>query len=92
MKYKEILELQKFCEKNGIQTEAIPIYDGLALRFNNGGDVVQHYKSYGSSVGCVEFGYTGLKEDFKATKLLTAKRLANKNKNILNGSARKKNA
>lgn len=57
--YKEILELAKFCEENGIEIVQGELLDGYGLRFNNGGDVVQHMGSYGNSRGCVEFGYTG---------------------------------
>lgn len=83
--YKEILELAKFCEENGIEIVQGELLDGYGLRFNNGGDVVQHMGSYGNSRGCVEFGYTGFSEvDFTATPLEKAKEFLKANKDTLN--------
>lgn len=57
--YDEILKLEQYCKRIGVKVKKERLYEGWALRFNNGGDVVQHRGSYGSRCGCVEFGYTG---------------------------------
>lgn len=85
MKYKEILKLADFCNENGIEYQTHNFLGGTALRFNNGGDVVQNIGSYGSSSGAVEFGYTGFQEvDFKATTLEKAKEFILAHKDELN--------
>lgn len=72
--YKEILELEKYCNNIGVVVRKETNFDGYTLRFNNGGDVIQCTGSYGSRHGCVEFGYTGFETvDFKATPLEKAK-------------------
>lgn len=82
--YEEILELEKFCSEIGVDTEKIPLLDGYCLKFNNGGDVIQHSGSYGSKNGCVEFGYTGFTIDFKAIPLKAAKDFIKRKKNSFN--------
>ena len=83
--YKEILELEKYCDDIGVETRKETLLDGYVLRFNNGGDVVQHQGSYGGKAGCVEFGYTGFEEvDFKATLLEKAKEFVAEHKYELN--------
>jgi hypothetical protein len=83
--YKEILELEIYCDEIGVETRKEEILDGYVLNFNNGGDVVQHQGSYGSKVGCVEFGYTGFETiDFYATPLKDAKDFVLKHKDELN--------
>lgn len=85
MKFNEILELAKFCDENGIEYQKDEFRGGAALRFNNGGDVIQNMGSYGHENGCVEFGYTGFEEvDFTATSLESAKDFVKKNKDALN--------
>lgn len=82
--YKEIIELKDYCEKIGVVVREENLFDGWILRFNNGGDVVQHFGSYGSHNGCVEFGYTGFYLDFQATPLKNAKAFVKRNKEKLN--------
>ena len=73
-KYKEIKELYDFCVENGVNCYIEPFLDGHAIEFAHGGDVVQHWGSYRSRSGYVEFGYTGHEEvDFVATSLEDAK-------------------
>ena len=85
--YKEILELEKFCEKIGVETHKEELFDGYVLKFNNGSDVIQHGGSYGHNIGCVEFGYTGVESrDFCATPLEKAKDFVHKYKRKLNKS------
>ncbi len=82
--YKEILELKDYCDKIGVAVKQERLIDGYALRFNNGGDVVQHMGSYGNDAGCVEFGFTNLGLDFCATPLKHAKEFVKRNKDKLN--------
>ena len=82
--YKEILELKKYCDKIGVSCICERFIDGYALRFNSGGDVVQHRGSYGSNAGCVEFAI-GSRRDYKATILSRAKNLVKRWKDKLNG-------
>ena len=83
--YDEILELEQYCAEVGVKTTREKILDGYCLRFAVG-DVVQHSASYGSNVGCVEFGYTGFeKVDFEATNLINAKKFIKQNRSVLNG-------
>ncbi len=88
-KYKEILALEKFCFENGIEVEKEHFLDGWALRFKNGGDIVQHHASSGSKKGCVEFAI-GRRFDFKATGVEKAKELLQEYKDELNGGRRKR--
>ena len=84
--YNEILQLEKFCKEIGVECKLEKLWEGHAIRFNNGGDAVQHDGSYGSKCGCVEFGYTGFEEvDFCATKLDKAKEFVIEHKDKLNG-------
>lgn len=82
-KYNEIHELYEYCKKIGVIAEKSPLYDGFIIRFKNGGDVIQHYRSYGSVCGCVEFAI-GSRADYKATSLKYAKTLIRRNKEKLN--------
>lgn len=81
--YKEILELNKYCEKIGVHTELRPLYDGYHILFKNGGDVVQHRYSYGSGCGCVEPAIRS-RLDYSAISLETAKKLIRRHKDKLN--------
>lgn len=83
-KYKEILALERFCNEIEIAVEKEPFLDGWALRFKNGGDVVQHRFSYGGKRGCVEFA-VGRQGDFGATGIEKAKKFVEKYKDELNG-------
>ena len=83
--YNEILELEEYCKKIGVIVHKETFLDGYCLKFNNGGDVVQHRGSYGCNCGCVEFGYTGFKKtDFKATTLPCAKSFIYRHRTELN--------
>lgn len=81
--YKEILELKKYCNEIGVICRYEKLFDGFAIRFNNGGDVVQHSGSYGNRIGCVEFAI-GNYEDYKAISLEKAKTLIRVWKDKLN--------
>lgn len=39
--YREIIELAQYCEKIGAEARLEPLYDGHAIRFKNGADMVQ---------------------------------------------------
>lgn len=82
-KYTEIVELYEYCKKIGVHARMFPIWDGLGVRFKNGGDFVQHNGSYGSGVGCVEPAI-GCPLDYKAVPLETAKSLVKEYKAKLN--------
>jgi hypothetical protein len=82
-KYKEILELHKYCEKTGVECRLEKLYDGYALRFNNGGDFVQHKGSYGCDVGCVEPAIE-CRLDYSAVPLKNAIELVRRHKDRLN--------
>ncbi len=86
-KYREIIELYKYCEKIGVYAEITPMYNGFHIRFKNGGDVVQHDGSYGSCCGCVEFAI-GSRLDYTAVPLKNAKSLIYRNKEKLNGKTK----
>ena len=81
--YKEIIELNEYCNKIGVETEIAPLFDGFIIRFNNGGDAVQHFGSYGSDIGCVEFACDS-KIDYQSCSLDNAKRFVRRNKAKLN--------
>jgi hypothetical protein len=81
--YKEIHMLYFYCLKHGIKAELVEFIDGYAIRFPNGGDVVQHRFSYGSCDGCVEPAI-GSRLDYCAVPLEKAKRLIKRNKERLN--------
>lgn len=87
--YTEILELKDYCEKIGVVVREERLFDGYVLRFKNGGDVIQHYGSYGNNAGCVEFGLTGSRLDYCATPLKNAKAFVKRNKEKLNKEVRK---
>jgi hypothetical protein len=59
------------------------LFDGYAIRFNSGGDFVQHQYSYGSSVGCVEPAI-GSRLDYTAVPLKNAIALVRRHKDKLN--------
>ncbi len=40
--YKEIVELYEYCKSIGVHAEKSLFLDGLCIRFENGGDIVQH--------------------------------------------------
>lgn len=81
--YKEIVELYEFCKSIGVHAEKSPFLDGFCIRFENGGDVVQHGGSYGSSCGCVEPAI-GSRLDYKAVPLKKCKSLVLRHKEKLN--------
>ena len=81
-KYKEIVELYRYCEKLSIPATIEPCWDGFAIRFPSGYDFVQHKHSYGSSVGCVEPAI-GSRLDYTAVTLKNAKALIKRNKERL---------
>ena len=83
MKYREIVELYDYCEKIGVQAKISPMLGGYCIRFNNGGDVIQHNGSYGSHCGCVEPAI-GSRLDYHAIPLKNAKRLIKRHKESLN--------
>ena len=85
--YKEIIELYEYCQKIGVEAEKTTLYDGFIIRFNNGGDVVQHFGSYGSDIGCVEFACDS-KIDYQSCSLDNAKRFVRRNKDKLNNDVR----
>lgn len=84
-KYNEIVELYKYCEKIGVHAEISPIFDGFCIRFKNGGDVVQHFYSYGKDCGCVEPAI-GSRLDYTAVPLKNAKSLIRRYKGKLNSN------
>lgn len=84
MKYKEILELNEYCKKIGVHTVLEPLFDGYAIRFNNGADVVQHQYSYGSKRGCLEPAMGSKTKDYNAVTLKTAKEMVYRRKKQLN--------
>lgn len=85
--YKEIKELYEYCQKIGVEAEIATLYDGFIIRFNNGGDAVQHYGSYGGDSGCVEFACDS-KIDYQSCSLDNAKRFVRRNKDKLNNDVR----
>jgi len=81
--YREILELAQYCEKIGVEVRLEPLYDGYAIQFKNGADMVQHKYSYGSNAGCIEPAIGSIC-DYHAVALSTAKRLIRHRRRILN--------
>ena len=81
-KYNEILKLFDYCQKIGITATIEPYFDGYAIRFVDGGDVVQHSYSYGSEHGYVEPAI-GSELDYTAVSLKNAKVLIRKYKKQL---------
>jgi hypothetical protein len=86
-KYREILKLHTYCEKTGVECRLEKLFDGYAIRFNSGGDFVQHQYSYGSSVGCVEPAI-GSRLDYTAVPLKNAIALVRRHKDKLNKIAK----
>jgi hypothetical protein len=57
--YKEIKELFKWCKKEKINCELLPLFDGYKLDFDGHRDVVQHFGSYRATEGYVEpYGFS----------------------------------
>ena len=83
--YIEIVKLHEYCKSIGVHAEIEPFLDGFCIRFNNGGDVVQHMGSYGSKCGCVEPAI-GSSSDYTAVTLKNAKSLIRRHKADLNRS------
>ena len=86
MKYNEIRQLYEYCTKIGVIAVFEQCWDGYAIRFANGGDVVQHAGSYGGRVRCVEPAI-GSRADYTAVSLQNAKRLICRHKERLNSPA-----
>lgn len=86
--YKEIRELHEYCLKIGVQSTISPMFDGYVICFNNGGDFVQHYGSYGCKCGCVEPAI-GCRLDYTAVELKNAKALVRYHKDRLNKGVQK---
>lgn len=84
--YNEILELHEYCDKMGVKATISPMFDGYCIRFNNGGDFVQHFGSYGHNSGCVEPAI-GCRLDYTAVPLKNAKALVKRHKERLNKKA-----
>lgn len=82
-KYEEILKLHTYCEKTGVECRLEKFLDGYAIRFNNGGDFIQHRGSYGCTVGCVEPAI-GSRLDYTAVPLKNAIELVRRHKDKLN--------
>lgn len=73
MEYNEIWELFTWLMEEGFPCTIEHYLDGAIIELVHG-DVVQHRGSYGSQIGCVEFGYTGFEDiDFCAMPLDKAK-------------------
>ena len=81
--YKEIVKLYEYCKRIGVHAEILPLFDGYCIRFRNGGDVVQHFGSYGSNCGCVEPAIRS-RLDYTAVSLNNAKALIRRHKEDLN--------
>ncbi len=85
-RYREILKLHTYCEKTGIECRLEKLFDGYAIRFNNGGDFIQHHGSYGCEAGCVEPAI-GSRLDYTAVPLKNALALVRRHKDKLNKAA-----
>ena len=83
MRHTEILKLNVYCNKIGVNTTVEKLYDGYTIRFNNGDGFVQHSWSYGHDEGCVEPAI-GCRLDYRAVTLKEAKRLIKYHKDRLN--------
>ena len=83
IEYNEIKELYKYCVKIGINAVLETLYDGHAIRFPNGGDFIQHQRSYGGDLGYVEPAI-GCRADYTAVSLRNAKALVKRHKDKLN--------
>ena len=82
-KYKEILKLHTYCVKTGVECRLENLFDGYAIRFNSGGDFIQHRGSYGCDVKCVEPSI-GSRLDYTAVPLKNAMALVRRHKDKLN--------
>lgn len=82
-KYKEILELYDYCVKIGVEATLSRMFDGYVIKFNNGGDCIQHLGSYNHDDGCVEPAI-GCRKDYTAVSLKNAKALVRRWKDRLN--------
>lgn len=74
MEYREINELYDFCVKHKIKARFENHFDGYAIRFPNGADIIQCRYSYGSARGCVEPAI-GCAIDYTPVSLVLAKLL-----------------
>ena len=81
--FNEIIELYKFCAKNGIDATLSPFDHGHKLTFANGRDFVQHEYSHRSDEGYVEAAI-GCEADYEYSTLEEAKELVLKFKDRLN--------
>lgn len=86
-KYNEILKLYKYCQKIGVHVNLSEYMGGYLIRFKNGGDVIQHDRSYGRNVGCVEPAI-GSRVDYTAVSLKNAKSLIRRHKEKLNSEVK----
>jgi hypothetical protein len=82
-KYREIVKLYEYCKKIGVNVEISPMFGGFCIKFENGGDVIQHLGSYGRDCGCVEPAI-GSRLDYTAVPLKNAKALIRRHKEKLN--------
>jgi hypothetical protein len=82
-KYTTIQRLFDYCIKIGIKAELKPMFDGWCIRFQGGGDFVQHFGSYGHDNDCVE-PCIGCRIDYTAVSLKNAKALVRYHKDRLN--------
>lgn len=82
-KYTAILDLHEYCLKIGVEARLEPCWEGYAIRFNSGGDFVQHGFSYGGDIGCVE-PQIGCRADYHPVSLKNAKALVRRYKDRLN--------
>ena len=87
-RYKEIVQLYRFCRQIGICVRLEQFFDGYAIRFPHAqfGDFVQHNWSYGSTEGRVEPAIN-CSLDYTGISLAEAKVLVQKHKDRLNGGA-----
>ena len=83
-KYNEIRALYAYCLKQGINARLESLYDGFAIRFPDGSDIVQHNGSYGNAEGCVEPAVWNCRNNFSAMTLKHAKQLVRRNRERLN--------
>lgn len=84
VKYSEILELKRYCDKIGVEAKLLYLFDGYTIRFNNGADFIQHDGSYGHDAGYVEPAGFNDNDDYTAVSLSKAKTLVRNNKDRLN--------
>lgn len=84
VKYPEILELKRYCDKIGVDAKLQYLFDGYIIRFNNGSDFIQHNGSYGNNAGYVEPAGFNDNDDYTAISPSKAKTLVRKNKDRLN--------